>query len=450
MPDMLSGLSVINPAAWWALLALCIPLIIHLFSKSRGRLVRIGHIDLIRQARKLQVTELKLTQWLLLLLRLAIFTLAALILAGLATAGLNSSKANTIYLTPGWLSSAGTKDFTALLNDADQAAEHRVFLLQPGFPALDRQQLETGQLETDRQQLIRNTTEFSNTWALLSERLSLERHLGGVTVYTTDYMLQFGFHKPDLPRQVDWRIASPQMPPVFESSPIRALIVFDPDRAADAKRLDAVLAVLKQHRLPKLTWESVDASQTGDTRDDPDWLILLGDKVFEPAMIETFGSPQVVFTDSSGSVPEHQSQYINLPFYPFTRFRLEHYTRPSVRGNEKVLLTTASASPLLQESYYENTRVIQFNSRITPRWNSLAEQPGFPELFLQLMSDKEQAARRYADARLSDLKLLNQHDDAMTDLPLPHRSLQGMLAALLAFLWIIERWLSERKPRERR
>ena len=191
-------------------------------------------------------------------------------------------------------------------------------------------------------------------------------------------------------------------------------------------------------------------SQAGDTRDDPDWLILLGDKVFEPVMIETFGSPQVVFTDSSGSVTEHKSQYINLPFYPFTRFRLEHYTRPSVRGNEKVLLTTASATPLLQESYYGNTRVIQFNSRVTPRWNSLAEQPGFPELFLQLMSDKEQDKRRYADARLSDLKLLNQHDDAMTDLPLPHRSLQGLLAALLAFLWIIERWLSERKSRERR
>ena len=127
MSEALSGLSVVNPAAWWALLALCIPLIIHLFSKSRGRLVRIGHIDLIRQARKLQVTELKLTQWLLLFLRLAIITLACLILAGLATAGLNSSNANTIYLTANWLSNANTADLTELLNDADQAAESRIF-----------------------------------------------------------------------------------------------------------------------------------------------------------------------------------------------------------------------------------------------------------------------------------------------------------------------------------
>ena len=445
MSEALSALSLINPAAWWALLALCIPVIIHFFSKSRGRLVRIGHIDLIRQARKLQVTELKLTQWLLLLIRLAIFTLAALILAGLASAGLNSSKANSIYLTPAWVSNASTRDFSDLLKKADQAADSRVFLLKPGFPATDKRQL-----ETDPQQLIRDTAEFSNTWALLSERLSLEHHQGEVTVYATDHMLQFGFHKPALPRQVNWQIISPEKPTVFDNKPVRALVVFDPDRTADAKRIDTVLSALKQHRLPNLAWERVDASQAGDIRDDLDWLILLGEKVFEPAMIETFGSPRVIFTDSAGSTFKHDKQFIKLPFYPFTRFRLENYTQPSLKGNERVLLSTASGSPLLQESNYGATRVIQFNSRINLRWNSLAQQAEFPELFLQLMSDSNQDRRRFADARLSDQNLQDFDDAAMTDMPLPRRSLQGLLAAMLAFMWVIERWLSERTSRDRR
>lgn len=445
MPEVLSGLSVTNPAAWWAVLTLCIPVIIHLFSKSRGRLVRIGHIDLIRQARKLQVTELKLTQWLLLLLRLTIFTLAALILMGLATAGLNSNKANSIYLTPGWLSSASSKDISALSANADKAADSQFFLLQPGFPAIDIKQL-----ETNRQQWISDTIKFSNTWALLAERLSLEKHLGEVTVYATDYIQQFGFYKPALPRPVNWQITSPEKLHAIESKPIRALIVFDPERVADAKLLGISLSVLRQHRLPELTWEQVDASQTSNAGDDPDWLILLGDNAFEPASIETFGSPKVIFIDSAGSATEHDKQFINLPFYPFTRFRLEHYDRPAVKGNERVLLTTASGSPLLQEFYYGETRVIQFNSRINPRWNSLAQQVGFPELFLQLMSDNKQDIARYANARLSDLDLQNSHEETMTDLPLPRRSLQGLLAALLAFLWVIERWLSERISRERR
>ncbi|MGA9572831.1 MAG: BatA domain-containing protein, partial [Lysobacterales bacterium] len=138
MPSMLSALSVVTPAAWWALLALAIPLLIHLFSRSRGRLVRIGHIDLIRQARSVKVTEIRLTQRLLLLLRLGIFSLAALILAGLATAGLESSNAPTLYLTPGWIHSASPEDVNAVIIAAEANPESRVYLLQPGFPKLDQ------------------------------------------------------------------------------------------------------------------------------------------------------------------------------------------------------------------------------------------------------------------------------------------------------------------------
>ena len=36
------------------------------------------------------------------------------------------------------------------------------------------------------------------------------------------------------------------------------------------------------------------------------------------------------------------------------------------------------------------------------------------------------------------------------DIPLPHRSLQGLLTILLVILWTGERWLSERKTREKR
>ena len=445
MSAALWGLSVVNPAAWWALLALCIPLIIHLFSKSRGRLVRIGHIDLIRQARKLQVTELKLTQWLLLFLRLSIFTLAYLILAGLATAGLNSSNANTIYLTPNWLSNASTADFTELLGDADQAAESRTFLLQSGFPAIDRDQL-----ETDRQQLPRDTAEFNNAWALLSERLSLEHHRGKVSVYITDYMLQFGSYKPNLPRHVDWHIAHPDKAPVLDRRPVRAMIVFAPDRADDASRLDTVLSLLKEHRMPELTWESIDINRLPETPGHTNWVILLGDSVFEPEIIEKLNSPTVIFADATGGASDNASQFIDLPFYPFTRFRLDQFSLPALHDNEKILLTTAAGSPLLQESHYGKTRLLQFNSRFDPRWNSLTQQAEFPELFLQLMSGNEAERQRYANARLSDPNLQTHSNDATADIPLPHRSLTGLLAALLTFLWIIERWLSERKPRERR
>lgn len=445
MPGILSGLSVVNPAAWWALLALGIPLLIHLFSRSRGRLVRIGHIDLIRQARKLQVTEVKLTQWLLLLLRLGIFTLAALILAGLVTEGLNSSKASTIYLSSSWLRTADSLDINAVVKDAEQTAGSRIFLLQPGF-----QQVDIEQLKTSRQSLIAGVDESASIWSLLSERLSLEHHRGEVTVYATDHMLQFGSRKPALPRDVEWRISHPQQNPLPDHRSIRALISFEPDRSEDAVLLGSVLSTLKEHRLPGLLWESVTAKKAAEVPGHVDWLIRLGSEELDPAKIAETTLPMVILTDAGGGAPETARQFVSLPFYPFTSFRLERFTPHPADENGRVLLGTENGISLLRESFFGHKRWVQFNSRFNPGWSTLTTQAEFPELLLQLMSDPGLETQRFSDARISPANLQTGRDISTIDIPLPHRSLQAFLAVLLVFLWIAERWLSERKTREKR
>ncbi|MGB7451409.1 MAG: BatA domain-containing protein [Lysobacterales bacterium] len=444
MPGMLSGLSVVTPAAWWALLALGIPLLIHLFSRSRGRLVRIGHIDLIRQARRLQVTEVKLTRWLLLLLRFGIFTLAALILGGLATAGLNSSDAPTIYLTSNWLKTSDSEAINTVLSDAEQTQGSRVFLLQPGFPQADLELL-----KTSGQQPLADVEDSGKIWSLLSERLSLVHHNGKVTVYATDHILQFGSHKPALPHDVDWRISHPQHAPVVDHGSIRAVIVFEPDRAADAALLSAVLSTLKEHRLPGLLWESVAANRSVELPGNTDWLIRLGNEVLDPAKIAEIKRPTVILTDTGDGVSESASQFVSFPFYPFTTFRLERFARHKVDEDERVLLSTEDDSPLLHESHFGYARIVRFNSRFNPQWNSLALQPEFPELLLQLMSDPGRESQRFPDARIDPANLQTRHAISKGDIPLPRRSLQWLLTILLVFLWITERWLSERKPREK-
>ena len=445
MPGILSGLSVVSPAAWWALLTLGIPLLIHLFSRSRGRLVRIGHIDLIRKARKLQVTELKLTQWLLLLLRLGIFALATLILAGLATAGLNSSDAPTIYLTPSWLNTADSQDINTVLSAAGQTPGSRIFLLQPGFLPVD-----LNRLKTSENRALADVGESGATWSLLAERLSLEHHDSKVTVYATDHMLQFGSHKPALPRDVDWRISHPRPAHVFDHRSIRALIVFEQDRAADASLLGSVLTTLKEHRLPGLRWESVAADRFAETPGDIDWLIRLGKEVLDPAKITETGLPLAILTDAGGDGSEQTTEFVSFPIYPFTRFRLERFNRYSGDEDGRVLIGTKDGSTLIHESRLGQTRWIQFNSRFNPQWSSLIQQAEFPELLLQLMSDPGQETQRFSDARISPENLETRRDMTTVDIPLPRRSLQGLLAILLVLLWIAERWLSERKTREKR
>jgi hypothetical protein len=452
MPAGLSGLSVLTPAAWWALLTLAIPLLIHLFSRSRGRLVRIGHIDLIRKARQLQVTEIKLTQWLLLLLRLAIFALASLILVGLATKGLDSSDTPTIYVTPGWLHNSTLEDIDSLLSDADLESRGRIYLLRPGFPAADREQLITG-----RQKSLTGAGDYTNVWALLSERLSLENHRGRVMVYATDYMLQYGSRRPALPREVEWRVSQPGQSLQNDTEAPRVLITHDADRAADAELIISVLSVLKEHRLPGLLWERLESSRLGEAPLKSDWLIHLGSDALNTTQIEALGWPSVALTDTGGNSTEDTSQFVSLPFYPFTNFRVDRFTRHTrddprnpMPANTNVLLTSSDGSPLLQESQFGQTRLMQFNSRFNPAWNSLTLQPEFPELLLQLLSGNTRETLRFSDARIDTVNLPGKTDEPVSDIPLPHRSLQGFLAVLLALLWVCERWLSERISRDKR
>ena len=445
MAFSLSGLSVLTPNALWALLALLLPILIHLFNRSRGRLVLIGHIDLVRQARRLRVTEVKLAQWLLLLLRLTIFTLAALILAGLARPGLDSRSGSTSYVTTEWLKTSSLENIETVLSEAEEASTNSVFLLQPGFPPIDR-----SQLDKFRQPSPPVATEFSNAWPLLAERLSTEHHLGKVTVHATDYVMQYGVDRPTLPRDVDWVLTHPETAPVMSSNVIRAVIVYDDNHADEAALLGDTLAVLKQHRLPGLTWSTTRSDTLNEAQLDTDWLIFLTESHAGPGQLALINSATTVLSFAGMGTTENVQQIIKLPFYPFSTFRLHRYTKmdEDVESAWKNLLATADGNPLLQESRSGPLRLLHFNSRFNPQWSSITQQAEFPELFLQLMLNEQQQLSRFADARTDFTQLKSDLVKAGTDGPLPSRPLQGLLALLLVLLWITERWLSERRPRE--
>ncbi len=450
MPSPLSGLSVLIPSAGWALLTLLIPILIHLFNRSRGRLVHIGHIDLVRQAQKLRVTEVKLAQLLLLSLRLAIFTVAVLILAGLARPGLVSSTEATVYVTPGWLATSETEDFKKLLKDAEKEPGTRVFVLQQDFPRLDQQWF-----ENFRKTSPLSAEDIRNVWPLLAERLSIERHGGAVKVYATDYTLQYGSRKPELPRQVSWYLSHPQSPPVLDTTPIHAMIAHDPDRASEATLLSSVLAILKEHRLPGLSWEVSDASQMSERHLNADWLILLSDTGISAAQLAMMPASAVVLMDAGDGSVASSEQFVDLPFYPFSTFRLNRYTITGRHEKAKdpdfdwqVMLTTAEGQPLFEQSRYGSIRQLRYNSRFAPGWSTITQQVEFPELFMSLMLNDSMQALRFANARVNPSQLQSGTGKTGSDIPLPRRSLQGLLALFLVLLWVTERWLSERKSRE--
>lgn len=439
MPFSPFDFSLMTPMALWALLALGIPVLIHLFNRSRGKLVRIGHIDLIRKARKLQVTELRLTQWILLMLRLAIFLLAALILAGLARPGLDSTDVHTIYVTPTWLRTASSTQLNDLLSSEDQRPGTRYLVLEPKYTEL------TPAVADKVRQQQADISGMHKTWPLLAERLSLEHHDGPVDVYASDLMLEYGTGRPALPKQIEWHLLSPETGPTGGNLPASVVIAVDDEHRQDAGVILAALDSLKSQRIPGLSWEIVEAHQLSIEQLNADWLILLSEAGLSEDQSVLINNKNTILADGSGKPQRDNNRHVRTPFYPFSSFSVTSLTAgpPSAQP----LLRSTDGQTVLQVSQFGPARLLQFNSRFDPAWSSISQQAEFPELLLQLMSGQHPGQLIFPDARVNPDRLNTANVQQAIDIPLPRRSLQSLLAMLLALLWITERWLSERKNR---
>ncbi len=255
--DLPGAWLLLAPAGLAGLLALAIPVAIHLISRGRGRRVLVGNIELVRAARQTRVTSLRLTQWLLLLLRLAIVVVATLLLAGLVLQGMGSAGANASYVTPGWLRAA-TDARRAEVLSLEPAAR----VLTAGYPPVQDFQPASANPDYD-------------TWPLLAERLSTLRHAGTVDVYAEGAIAAFGSHRPKLPNEIRWHLAAGAAEPaVLESG---GLVIHDADQSDDVQRLGLALAVLQRHRVPRLQWETCLADDATCSSRSADWVVWLAD-----------------------------------------------------------------------------------------------------------------------------------------------------------------------------
>jgi hypothetical protein len=352
-------LVLLAPAGLLALATLAIPILIHLFSRSKGKRVLIGHLDLIRLARRQRVTEMRLSQWLLLAVRLALFSLAALMLAQLAQQGLATIRNDTAYVTPGWLQQSDEAVFKEVLT----ANPGGVFLLAPGFEALDEM--------PDLSGAWLATGELQKTWPLLAERLSTVSHGGRISVHATGLVSELGDNLAPLPAALDWHLLERPTASASLPQPV-VLVVHDAAHRDQAALVSTALEALQRHRLPGLVW-TVSESQTLETvPEGTDWLIWLAD---DP---------------------------LNLPF-----------------------------TGLPPETVLEHPQV--------------GTGADFPETLLDALLGEQRITSGFAGSTTGPERLERAVMDR-TDLRLlPNRPLHIWLAALMILLWVLERWLCERR-----
>ncbi len=128
-------MTFLQPTYLWALFAVALPLIIHLFNKGDVRTIKVGSIRYLKEQETKQTRQLKLNELLLLFLRMLLLALLVFALAEPTLTSQNKNVALTYVIEPSLLKEGHMK---VLLEDAPDAT---LRLLAKGFPELDFENL---------------------------------------------------------------------------------------------------------------------------------------------------------------------------------------------------------------------------------------------------------------------------------------------------------------------
>ncbi|MBT0586633.1 BatA domain-containing protein [Alteromonas oceanisediminis] len=220
----------------WAFALLAVPLLIHLFSRSKAQSHVFSFLALIPVEKMRQRSRIALTQKRLLALRILLLSAIILWLAGLHITTPYSAQDEIHFITPSWLANATQAQRDDLFEKADKANQHII--------------LPDTHLVAERSSL-QDTA--SNTWHRVGEWLRYQPGAlssgAQLTVYATDAMTDYVGQKVPLPHRVQWQLISmiPKVDPLptSTSSAIHATVylVEDPQPAAPA--FMAALAALQ-------------------------------------------------------------------------------------------------------------------------------------------------------------------------------------------------------------
>ncbi len=397
----MNGWLLLTPAGLIALAALAIPLLIHLLSRSRGKRVLVGNIELFRQVQTQRASQIRLVQWLLLVLRVLLLLTAALLLADLARQGLAPPVENTAYITPARLA----------------AAE------RGGAPIPDDQ----------RQTRL---VSLDGGWAQLSEALATQRHEGEVSVYTLASAADQPAEPLALPSPVIWQSAGAAA--ARAPSLLNVLLVHDPARLVDARALEAALLAVAQFRdlsvnVRLMPADTTALSETGVTAGDA--LIWLSE---QPVPGDLQAAVQI---DDSVADVVSPHEFVTVVEWPGLSFLAGGNTADQAPENEALWRDNAGLA-LLVEQHGAGQRRLRFTQRLAVEADNPVVQDGWPDMLARLLLGEAgwQSGTAHATLPAQETPL----SSPLLTRGQPARSVVPLLSLLLALLFIAERWLAER------
>ncbi len=292
-------MNLLNPAYWWALAALAVPLAIHLLSRKEGKVIRIGSLRHIRETPTRQFRSLRLNEYLLLILRMVLLALLTLFLAGWYLPSLKDHD-KWLVVEP----VLERRSELVPLFDSLESSGYQSVWLAPGFPLRTEQSL----------------TIAPDYGARLEElqKMPIEE----AVIVSTNRLAGYHGPKAQLPSNVKWIDVPPAEGEVAVSriqwSPdsvlvcsgkfemnrtafvsnislgkhgrtrdtVRIVLASSSEFEADKNALHAVLTVLRRQAVDVLKVNEVPAERAGDL--NPDFLFWLSNEPVPATMAAVF------------------------------------------------------------------------------------------------------------------------------------------------------------------
>lgn len=223
-------------------LALIIPILIHLISKSRGRLVQFPHLALIQSVKQKPTSNIRLIERLLLLLRILLLSIASLLLAGMVWSPQGNMEKSYVLVTSDWLNAASQPDKQALVEliDAGTANNKAILLGQSG------RELTAEAIRNWQQDSIEHSP--TNLWSQLKLASRSVDPKSNFHVFTTNRLSGFSGTKTPIPHTIEWHIL--RLPSMslddFQQPPQKrtALVLYSDKFQTDMQYVNAALSAM--------------------------------------------------------------------------------------------------------------------------------------------------------------------------------------------------------------
>lgn len=253
--NTLFGISLLQPLALLSLLAIAIPIVIHLLSKSEGKLIKFGHVALITPVKQDPIAQIQLQQRRLLLLRVLIILCLALLLSQLygSPKFFDSNRNTSVALvSEAWLNSATEqqkKDLSSALNG------QQALLLNSNTTYLSADDIQRWP-----------STPYSgpelNLWAVIADKSPLFSAGTAFDIYSTDSLSQFVGGKIRISNSLKWQLLdSTENKSTSEITNLSVVVVSDESSTTMLPYWQNALRLVQENLVPGLKITYLNKSQ---------------------------------------------------------------------------------------------------------------------------------------------------------------------------------------------